>query len=131
MRGIKASILTLSLLGLAGTAGAVDWAAICCDGGYEYRHPNALEKELMRLKDELAAAQKLAADREREIAALRSSSGEALKSAQAEIDQSKTRIADLERQLADREKEIASLRSSSSAVCPSTLFCCRNSPSSS
>ncbi len=31
--------------------------AICCDGGFEYRHPAAWEKEQQRLKDELAAAQ--------------------------------------------------------------------------
>jgi chemotaxis protein MotB len=114
MRGIKATILTVSLLAFAGTAGAVDWSAICCDGGFEYRHPSAFEKEQQRLKDELAAAQKALADREKDIAALRSSSSEALRSAQAEIDRSKARVAELERQLADRDKEIASLRSGAS-----------------
>ncbi len=29
---------------------------ICCDGGYEYRHPSAREKEQQRLRDELAAS---------------------------------------------------------------------------
>lgn len=114
MRGITASILTVNLLAFAGTAGAIDLNAICCDGGFEYRHPSAFEKEQQRLRDELAAAQKQLADREKDIAALRSSSSEALRSAQAEIDKSKARVADLERQLADREKEIASLRSGAS-----------------
>jgi len=113
MKRLKISILALSLLAFTGTAGAVDWSAICCDGGYEYRHPSNWEKEQQRLRDELAAARRLLADREREIALLRSSSGDALRSAQAELDRSKSRIADLERQLADREKEVASLRSSS------------------
>ena len=114
MKRLKISILALSLLAFTGTAGAVDWSAICCDGGFEYRHPSNWEKEQQRLRDELAEARRLLADREREIALLRSSSGDALRSAQAELDRSKSRIADLERQLADREKEVASLRSSSS-----------------
>lgn len=113
MKRLKISILALSLLAFTGTAGAVDWSAICCDGGFEYRHPSNWEKEQQRLRDELAEARRLLADREREIALLRSSSGDALRSAQAELDRSKSRIADLERQLADREKEVASLRSSS------------------
>ena len=114
MKRLKISILALSLLAFTGTAGAVDWSAICCDGGFEYRHPSTWDKEQQRLRDELAEARRLLADREREIALLRSSSGDALRSAQAELDRSKSRIADLERQLADREKEVASLRSSSS-----------------
>ena len=114
MKGIKASILTVSLLAFAGTAGAVDvdLKAICCDGGYEYRHPSNWEKEQQRIKDELAAAQKQLADREREMASLRSSSSDSLRSAQAELDRSKARTAELEGQLADRDREMASLRSS-------------------
>ncbi|MDE3051040.1 MAG: OmpA family protein, partial [Nitrospirota bacterium] len=106
--------------------------------GYEYRHPSAWEKEQQRVKDELAAAQKQLADRERELASLRSSSGDALRSAQADLDRSKMRIAELERELAslrsgsgdalrsaqadldqsktriaELERELASLRSSS------------------
>ena len=104
MRGLKISIVVASLLAFSGSAFAIDWAAICCDGGYEYRHRNqsdadtaskdmasrlaALERERQRLADELAAAQ-------RQNASLSS------------------RISDLERQLADRERELASLRSSS------------------
>ena len=111
MKAMKISVLTVSMLALAGNAGAVDWAAICCDGGYEYRHPSAWEKEQQRLRDEMAAAQKLLADRDREMASLRSSSSESLRSAQTELDRSKSRTADLERQLADRDQELASLRS--------------------
>jgi chemotaxis protein MotB len=111
MRGLKTSILAVGLLAFAGNAGAIDLGVISRDGGYEYRHPSAWEKEQQRVKDELAAAQKQLADREREIATLRSNSGDALRSAQADIDRSKTRIGELERQLGDRDREIASLRS--------------------
>jgi len=106
MRGIKTSILTMSLLAFAGTAGAVEWGAICCDGGYEYRHPSAWEKEQQRLKDELAAAQQQLADRERELAALRAGGGDSsklasqLSSTQGELDAAKGRIGDLEKSLA-------------------------------
>jgi chemotaxis protein MotB len=55
-------------------------------------------------------AQKQLADRDREIAALRSGSSDALRSAQADLDRSKTRSAELERQLANRDRELASLR---------------------
>lgn len=136
-------ILALSLLASAGTAVAVDWSAICCDGGYEYRNRNrfdaekasaemharlaALEKERQRLADELAAARKengalsdrvkslegQLADRDRELASLRSGAGDSsrlasqlsaaqsqLSNMQGDLDQSKARAADLERQLA-------------------------------
>jgi chemotaxis protein MotB len=111
MKAMKISVLAVSMLAIAGNAGAVDFNAICCDGGYEYRHPTAWEKEQQRLKDELAAAQKQLADRDREIASLRSSASDSLRSAQAELDRSKSRIADLERQQAERDRELASLRS--------------------
>ena len=111
MKAMKISVLAVCMLAIAGNAGAVDWAAICCDGGYEYRHPTAWEKEQQRLKDELAAAQKQLADRDREIASLRSGASDSLRSAQAEIDRSKSRIAELERQQAERDRELASLRS--------------------
>ena len=111
MRGIKTSMLAVGLLVFAGNAGAIDLGGISRDGGYEYRHPSAWEKEQQRVKDELAVAQRQLVDREREIATLRSNSGDALRSAQAEIDRSKTRIGELERQLGDRDREIASLRS--------------------
>jgi chemotaxis protein MotB len=125
----------------------VDLGAICCDGGYEYRSKNrfnaekaladlksqlaALERERQRLADELAAAQKQnatlssrvsdlerqLADRDREIAALRSGAGDSsrlasqLSSAQGDLDQSKARTADLERQLAASQALAASLQS--------------------
>jgi chemotaxis protein MotB len=95
MSGIKTSILAVSLLAFAGTAGAVDLGAICCDGGYEYRHPSAWENEQQRLRDELAAS--------------RLASGETGKAA-AELEAAKRRNADLEKQLADRDRELAGLR---------------------
>ena len=100
MRGIKTSILAVSVLAFAGTAGAVDWSAICCDGGYEYRHPSAWEKEQQRLRDELAASRLASRD-----------TGKAA----AELAAADRRIADLEKQLADREREMASLRAEQSA----------------
>jgi chemotaxis protein MotB len=111
MRLFKIAVIATGLLAIASYASAVDLGAICCDGGYEYRHPTAWEKEQQRLRDELAAAQKLLADRDREIASLRSGSSDALRSAQADLDRSKTRITELERQLGDRDRELTSLRS--------------------
>jgi chemotaxis protein MotB len=105
MKPIQISILALSVLSLAGNAAAIDWTAICCDGGYEYRHRNqwdadaaakdmaarlaALEKERQRLADELAAARK-------ENGAL------------------SDRVKSLESQLADRDRELAALRAGAS-----------------
>jgi chemotaxis protein MotB len=100
MKGMKASILAGSLLAFAGTAGAVDWTAICCDGGYEYRHPSAWEKEQQRLRDELAASRLASGDRGKDA---------------AELAASTQRVAELERQLADRDRELASLRGELSA----------------
>ncbi|HSA62878.1 MAG TPA: OmpA family protein [Nitrospiraceae bacterium] len=75
MRGIQTSILGLSLLAFTGTAGAVDWSAVCCDGGYEYRH----RAEQGKGADDLAAANRRIAvleaqlaERDRELASLRS-----------------------------------------------------------
>jgi chemotaxis protein MotB len=109
MKSSRISILAIGLLSIAGNAAAIDLNAICCDGGYEYRHRNqwdadnaskdmaarlaALEKERQRLADELAAAKKenralsdrvkalesQLADRDRELAALRSSAGDSSK----------------------------------------------------
>lgn len=110
MKAIKTSVLAFGMLAIAGNAGAIDFGAICCDGGYEYRHPTAWEKEQQRLRDELAAAQKQLADRDREIASLRSGASDSLQSAKADLDRSKSRIAELEGQLADRDREMASLR---------------------
>jgi len=93
MRGVTTSILSLSLLAFTGTAGAVDWSAICCDGGYEYRHPSAWEKEQQRLTDAQAAGR--LGDQGKAAAELAAATG---------------RIADLERQVADRDRELAALR---------------------
>jgi chemotaxis protein MotB len=109
-KGLTVLTITASLLGFAGQAGAIDWSAICCDGGYEYRHPNAWEREQQRLRDELAASQRLLAEREKEIASLRSGASDSLRSAQAEIDRSKSQISDLERQLSERDRDLAALR---------------------
>ena len=103
MKATKIAIVAISLLTMAGNASAIDWAAICCDGGYEYRNKNrfeaekasgdmasrlaALEKERQRLADELASAQK-------------------------QNGTLSNRVSDLERQLADRDRELASLRAS-------------------
>jgi chemotaxis protein MotB len=111
MRWFKTAVLATGLLASASYASAFELGEICCDGGYEYRHPSAWEKEQQRLRDELAAARMQLADRDREIASLRSGSSDSLRSAQAELDRSKSRSAELERQLADRDREIASLRS--------------------
>lgn len=160
MRGLKTSIIAFGLLAFAGNAAAVDWSAICCDGGYEYRNKDrfaaekassdmaarlaALEKERQRLADELAAARKdngalsdrakslegQLADRDRELASLRSGSSDSarlasqqLSSAQGELDQTKARAADLERQLAalqsgagDKDKLAADLASAQSQL---------------
>ena len=74
MRGVTTSILSLSLLAFTGTAGAVDWSAICCDGGYEYRHPSAWEKEQQRLRDAQAAGR--SGDQGKAAGGLRRSSGD-------------------------------------------------------
>jgi chemotaxis protein MotB len=116
---MRVKFFTLSTLGMAfivaaGCSGQKIETlkdAICCDGGFEYRHPAAWEREQQRLKDELAAAQKQLADRDREIVSLRSGASDSFRSLQAELDRAKSRSAELERQLADRDRELASLRS--------------------
>jgi chemotaxis protein MotB len=147
-----------SIIAATGCSGVKD--AICCDGGYEYRNKDrfaaekassdmaarlaALEKERQRLADELAAARKdngalsdrakslegQLADRDRELASLRSGASDSarlasqqLSSAQGELDQTKARAADLERQLAalqagagDKDKLAADLASAQSQL---------------
>ena len=112
--------------------------AICCDGGYEYRHRDrfAAEKDRQRLIDELTAARKenealsartrsvqdQLADRDRELASLRAKgedSGRAssqFSSMQGDLDRSKARSADLERQLADKDKLAAELVAAQATV---------------
>jgi chemotaxis protein MotB len=147
-----------SIIAATGCSGVKD--AICCDGGYEYRNKDrfaaekassdmaarlaALENERQRLADELAAARKdngvlsdrakslegQLADRDRELASLRSGASDSarlasqqLSSAQGELDQTKARAADLERQLAtlqagagDKDKLAADLASAQSQL---------------
>ena len=106
--------------------------AICCDGGYEYRHRDrfAAEKDRQRLIDELAAARKenealsararsvedQLADRERELASLRAKGEDSgrvssqFSSMQGDLDRS------LERQLADKDKLAAELVAAQATV---------------
>src|SRR4029078_11272560 len=58
MHSAKIAVLAVSLLAMAGNAGAFDLSSICCDGGYEYRPQSSWEIEQQRLRDALAAAQK-------------------------------------------------------------------------
>jgi chemotaxis protein MotB len=122
MRDKKASILALSLLALITACSSTQ--PMCPDSG-QYRicpqgktiadlRKEEAERERQRILDQLAAAQKQVADRDREIASVRSSASDSLQSAQADLDQSKTRIGELERQLADRDREIASVQSGAS-----------------
>ncbi len=111
MRLFTTAVLATGLLAGANSALALDLGPICCDGGYEYRHPSAWEKEQQRVKDDLASTQKQLADRDREVAALRSGSNEGVRSTQAELDRSKARTAELEQQMGNRDRELTSLRS--------------------
>ncbi len=136
MKAIKTSLLTISLLSLAGTASAIDLSAICCDGGYEYRHRNqwdadaaskdmaarlaALEKERQRLADELAAARRengalservkalesQLADRDRELAALRAGAGNSSKLA-GQLSSAQSDLDRANARIADLERQLA------------------------
>ncbi|MFO0705317.1 MAG: OmpA family protein [Nitrospira sp.] len=135
----------LALSVLAGCS----WQPMCPDDGFQYRicpqgtsrtaqDQANLDRERQHLADELAAAKRenaalndrvkaletQLADRDRELAALRNSSGDAsklasqlattqgqLSSAQSDLDQSKSRIADLERQLAAVQSQLAAFQS--------------------
>jgi chemotaxis protein MotB len=112
--------------------------AICCDGGYEYRHRDrfAAEKDRQRLIDELTAARKenealsartrsvqdQLADRDRELASLRAKGEDSgrvssqFSSMQGDLDRSNARSADLERQLADKDKLAAELVAAQATV---------------
>lgn len=136
MTSIRISILALGLLSIAGNAAAIDLNAICCDGGYEYRHRNqwdadkaskdmaarlaALEKERQRLADELAAAKKengalsdrvkalesQLADRDRELAALRSSAGDSSKLA-SQLSSAQSDLDQSKARTAELERQLA------------------------
>jgi chemotaxis protein MotB len=112
--------------------------AICCDGGYEYRHRDrfAAEKDRQRLIDELTAARKenealsartrsvedQLADRDRELASLRAKGEDSgrvssqFSSMQGDLDRSNARSADLERQLADKDNLAAELVAAQATV---------------
>lgn len=141
MKSIRISILGLGLLSIAGNAAAIDWNAICCDGGYEYRHRNqwdadnaskdmaarlaALEKERQRLADELAAAKKengvlsdrvralesQLADRDRELAALRSSAGDSSKLA-SQLSSTQSDLSQSKARTAELERQLAAAQAS-------------------
>jgi chemotaxis protein MotB len=168
MQPFKTSVLVISLVALAGCGSVeknvknADLSPICpkTHGWQAWSDTRCNPPEAPRdLAAELAAAQNelqscllrlslvkgLLADREREIAALRSSAGDSAKlasqlsSAQGDLNQSqqqlaaankrnadlaaqlaalaasKQQVADLEQQLADRDKELASLRGELSA----------------
>ncbi len=99
--------------------------AVCCDGGYEYRYRDrfaaeketdarlaALERDRQRLTEELAAARKDLADRDREL----SSSLAKTESVQSDLNRANARNADLERQLADAQSGLASSQAQVSAL---------------
>ena len=141
MKSIRISILGLGLLSIAGNAAAIDWNAICCDGGYEYRHRNqwdadnaskdmaarlaALEKERQRLADELAAAKRengalsdrvkalesQLADRDRELAALRSSAGDSSKLA-SQLSSAQSDLSQSKARTAELERQLAAAQAS-------------------
>ncbi len=142
----------LATMAIITAAGCTKHEVICCDGGYEYRHRNqldaaksaddmkgrfaALEQERQRLADELAAAKKQngtlssrvsdlerqLADRDRELASLRSGAGDSsklasqLSSAQSDLGQSQQRIDDLERQLASAKQRTTDLETQLAAM---------------
>lgn len=121
MRDKKLSILVLSLLGLTACS---NLQPMCPDSG-QYRicpqgktiaqlREEEAERERQRMAALLAATQKQLADRDRELAAFQTSSNESLRSAQNDLDQSKTRVGELERQLADRDQKISALQTSAS-----------------
>jgi chemotaxis protein MotB len=98
---MKIFVLGTSLLTLTACS-TFDKTAICCDGGYEYRHRNQWDAE----KASVDMAARLAAlERDRQRLA-----GD-LAQAQKQNGDLNGRVSDLERQLADRDRELASLRS--------------------
>lgn len=146
MKSFQMSILALSVLSLAGNAAAVDWSAICCDGGYEYRHRNqwdadasakdmasrlaALEKERQRLADELAAARKengglsdraktlegQLADRDRELAALRNGAGATSAGLASQLSSAQSDLDQSRARVADLERQHATTQSQLSVL---------------
>ena len=127
MHALKTVVLATTLVALAGCS-TLDKTAICCDGGYEYRHRNqwdaekassdmatkmaALERDRQRLSDELASAHKENAKLNEEVASLRSSADESARVAS----QSQQRTADLERELAASQVQTAGLAAASGGL---------------
>jgi chemotaxis protein MotB len=148
---MKTAALAASLMAMAACS-AWDKTAICCDGGYEYRHRSqweaekeaadkaarlaALERDRQRLADELALSQKQGgnlagrvteleqqlADRDRELASLRSHAGETaalasqLSAAQSDLSRSQGQSADLARQLDAAKQRSAHLETQLAAM---------------
>jgi chemotaxis protein MotB len=139
MQTFKTTILVASLAALAGCTSYTKQPDMCIvDGWYGYipkgKCPTAMAPKAPRdFAAELAAAQNeiqstnlrlstvkgLLADREREVAALRSSAGDSAKLAAqpaamgndtSDKDQLAQRVAELEGQLAERDTELAALR---------------------
>ena len=127
MHAMKTAVLATTLVALAGCS-TFDKTAICCDGGYEYRHRNqweaekassdmatkmaVLERDRQRLSDELASAQKENAKLNEEVASLRSSADESARVAS----QAQQRTADLERELAASQAQTAGLAAASGGL---------------
>ncbi len=100
MHTVKTAALAASLMAVAACS-ALETTAICCDGGYEYRHRNQWD------------AEKAAADKEARLAALerdRQRLADEVALAQKQSGQLTGRLTNLEQQLADRDRELASLR---------------------
>lgn len=152
MQVFKTTILATSVLALAGCANWdkspicdkshqwTAWSDVRCNPPKDTTDYAAIDRQ--RLADELAAAKKQngalssrvsdlerqLADRDREIASLRSGAGDSAKLASqlsaansdkdklaADLEAARKRNADLEAQLADRDKELAGLRGELSA----------------
>jgi chemotaxis protein MotB len=144
MRFTQAVLALIAVMTAAGCSGQKIQTlkdAICCDGGYEYRHRDrfaaekemearlaALEKDRQRLTDESMALRQenealsvrsrslegQLAERDRELASLRSKGGEdsarlsvQLSSAHGDLDRANARVRDLERQVADLQGGLA------------------------
>ena len=100
MHIMKTTALAASFMAVAACS-ALEKTAICCDGGYEYRHRNQWD------------AEKAAADKEARLAASerdRQRLADELALAQQQSGNVTRRVTELEQQLADRDGELASLR---------------------
>jgi chemotaxis protein MotB len=132
MHAFKTAVLATTLVALVGCSTSVNRAMFCGGPGVKFWpcDEDPEEKGRQRLADELAAAQKQngtlssrvsdlerqLADRDREIASLRSGAGNSAKlasqlsSAQGDLNQSQQRAGDLQRQLAASQALAAGLQ---------------------